>query len=225
LDVVEGPTSEDVVAAHVALPSTRPAHRAFVRLVMISSLDGGSAVGGVSGGLGNTDDHIVFQALRAHAHAVMVGLGTAVSEHYHVPEPPGLRIYVIADRPDISGDEDLFASGRATLVLPSDAPAAPARVPELRAGGEGVVDVATVASRLAGQVVVLEGGPSLAGLMVSLGLVDEFFVTLAPRVISGNSARVVHGPDAEATPWTLAHGFLDDDGFLLLRYARPHPSA
>ena len=86
-------------------------------------------------------------------------------------------------------------------------------MPELRAGADGNVDVAAIASQLAGQVVVLEGGPSLAGVMVSLGLVDEFFVTLSPRVISGTSARVVHGPDADATPWQLKHGFVDDDGF------------
>jgi riboflavin biosynthesis pyrimidine reductase len=222
LDVVEGPTPDDIVAAHVALPATRPTDRAFVRLGMISSIDGGSTVGGASGGLGNADDHMVFQALRANADAVMVGLGTAVAEHYHPPQSPDLRIYVIADRPDIGGEEALFASGGATLVLPTDAADAPASVPVMRAGSQGNVDVAAVAVALAGQTVVLEGGPSLAGLMVSLGLVDEFFVTLAPRVIAGNSARVVHGPDAGAAPWTLVHGFLDDDGFLLLRYAHRH---
>jgi riboflavin biosynthesis pyrimidine reductase len=67
---------------------------------------------------------------------------------------------------------------------------------------------------------VLEGGPSLAGVMVSQGLVDEFFVTVAPRVIAGGSARVVHGPDADPAPWRLDHGFVDDDGYLFLRYAR-----
>jgi hypothetical protein len=30
----------------------------------------------------------------------------------------------------------------------------------------------------------------------------------------------VHGPDADAAPWTLRHGFVDDEGFLFLRYVR-----
>jgi riboflavin biosynthesis pyrimidine reductase len=220
LDEVHGPTPDSVVAAHVALPATRPADRALVRLGMISSVDGGSAVAGLSGGLGNVDDHAVFQALREHADAVVVGLGTAVAEHYHPPESDDLRIYVIADAPDISGDPELFESGRATLVLPVDAPPAPPGVPELRAGSGGFVDLGVVTSMLAGQVLVLEGGPSLAGLMVSGGLVDEFFVTLSPRVIAGGSARVVHGPDAESSPWRLEHGFVDDEGYLFLRYCR-----
>ena len=105
-------------------------------------------------------------------------------------------------------------------MLPTDAPAAPEGVRELRAGTGRFVDLGVVLAGLAGRVVVLEGGPSLAGLSVSLGLVDEFFVTLSPRVIAGDSARVVHGPDADGVPWTLDHGFVDDDGYLFLRYAR-----
>ena len=73
---------------------------------------------------------------------------------------------------------------------------------------------------LAGKVIVSEGGPTLAGLLAAEGLLDEFFVTIAPRVIAGNSARVAHGPEADASLWELAHGFLDDDGFLFLRYCR-----
>ena len=64
LDEIEGPTPESVVEAHVALPDDRPQHRAFVRLGMISSADGGRAIAGVSGGLGNQYDHAVFHALR-----------------------------------------------------------------------------------------------------------------------------------------------------------------
>jgi riboflavin biosynthesis pyrimidine reductase len=80
--------------------------------------------------------------------------------------------------------------------------------------------MARVVDTLAGKVVVAEGGPTLAGVMVALGLVDEFFVTIAPRVVSGGSARVVHGPDADPEVWRLEHGFVDDEGFLFLRYAR-----
>jgi riboflavin biosynthesis pyrimidine reductase len=220
LDEVHGPTPDAVVEAHVAVPKSLPADRALVRLDMITSVDGASAVSGLSGGLGNRDDRAVFNALRAVADVVLVGLGTAIAEHYHASDRPDLQIYVIADRPAIDGNEALFASGRATLVLPVDAPSAPAGVPELRAGADGVVDLEAVVAQLAGRVAVLEGGPSLAGLMLSRGLVDEFFVTVSPRVVAGEAARIAHGPDADPSPWTLEHGFVDDDGFLFLRYGR-----
>jgi riboflavin biosynthesis pyrimidine reductase len=130
-----------------------------------------------------------------------------------------LRLYVIAARPEVDRAPELFASGLATLVVPADAGAVPTGVPELRAG-TGLVDLDAVVRALVGQVLVAEGGPTLAGLLVSLGLVDEFFVTIAPRVVAGGSARVVHGSDADPATWVLHHGFVDDEGFLFLRYTR-----
>jgi riboflavin biosynthesis pyrimidine reductase len=210
---------QQILADHVLVPTDRPTDRAFVRLNMISSADGGSAVQGVSGGLGNRDDHAVYQALRDAADGVIVGLGTVVAEHYHAPDQPGLHLYVVADKPDPTGAEGFFASPAVTMVLPEDAGPAPAGVTDLRAG-TGLVDIAAVLAQLQGQVLVLEGGPTLAGVFVSLGLVDEFFVTISPRVVAGSSGRVVHGNDADPTPWGLEHGFCDDDGFLFLRYSR-----
>jgi riboflavin biosynthesis pyrimidine reductase len=216
-----GTTPDQLIEEHVALAEPRPADRACFRLNMISSADGGSVLAGVSGGLGNRDDHAVFGALRAHADAVLVGMNTVVSEHYTVPAAPDLDILVVTGSPDVSGDPELFASGRATLVLPEDAGPAPAGVPTLRAGTGGMVDLRKIGELLAGKVVMMEGGPTLAGLMVSLGLVDELFLTVAPLVIAGNSARIAHGIDADPTPWRFEHGFLDEQGFLFLRYARP----
>jgi riboflavin biosynthesis pyrimidine reductase len=215
-----GDTPESAVDEHVALPAFRPPDRALVRLNMISSVDGGTAVEGVSGGLGNRDDHAVYAALRDVADGVLVGLGTVIAERYHVPAQPDLQLYVVSDTVDVSGADELFASGRATLVVPDSAGPVPDGIPELRAGDGPFVDLAAVAAALVGQVVVAEGGPTLAGLLVAQGLIDEFFVTIAPRVIAGSSARVAHGPDADASLWELAHGFLDDDGFLFLRYCR-----
>ena len=220
-----GPTPPGAVAEHVAMPPSRPTDRAFIRLNMISSADGGSAVASLSGGLGNRDDHAVFGALREQADVVLVGISTVVSEHYHAPTTPDLQIFVIAENPDVSGAPELFASGRATLVLAEDVGPAPAGVPSLRVGTGGLADLRKVCALLAGKVVVLEGGPTLAGSMLALGLVDEFFLTVAPRVIAGDSARIAHGPDADPTPWELLHGFVDEQGLLFLRYARPSAPA
>jgi riboflavin biosynthesis pyrimidine reductase len=211
---------EDLIERHVALPPSGPSTRALVRLNMISSADGGSTIEGVSGGLGNRNDHAVFAALRNQADAVLVGLSTVVAERYRPPEQSRLQLFVVAPEPDVSGNPELFASGRATFVLGEGAGPVPNGVPELRVGSGTRVDLAAVIERLPGQVVLLEGGPRLAGAMLALGLVDEFFLTAAPMVIAGESARVAHGPPAEPLPWKLAHGLCDDSGYLFLRYAR-----
>jgi riboflavin biosynthesis pyrimidine reductase len=93
-------------------------------------------------------------------------------------------------------------------------------VADLRFGSGGRVDLGALVSHFDGQVIVLEGGPRIAGEMLARGLVDEFFHTVAPMAISGDSARVAHGPEADARPWELHHGFCDDAGYLFLRYAR-----
>jgi 5-amino-6-(5-phosphoribosylamino)uracil reductase len=126
----------------------------------------------------------------------------------------------VSDTTDTSGAAELFASGRATLVLPTSAGPVPDGVPELRAGDGKFVDLGAVAAQFPGKVVVAEGGPTLAGLLAAAALIDEFFITIAPRVIAGDSARVAHGPEASPQLWELEHGFVDDDGFLFLRYCR-----
>ena len=210
-----------MVAEHVALPESRPTDRAFVRLNMITSVDGGTAVAGVSGGLGNRDDHAVFAALARQRRHCPRG-----PRHRRSPRATAcrtlrsLQLHVVSDTTDTSGAAKLFASGRATLVLPTSAGPVPDGVPELRAGDGKFVDLEAVAAQFPGKVVVAEGGPTLAGLLAAAGLIDEFFITIAPRVIAGDSARVAHGPEASPQLWELEHGFVDDDGFLFLRYCR-----
>ena len=160
------------------------------------------------------------RGVREQADVVLVGLGTVVSEHYHSPGSGDLQIFGHRGQARRLGCPGTLASGSATLVLPEDAGAVHEGVPTLRAGSDGRVDWPRSSRYLAGKVALLEGGPTLAGVMMSLGLVDEFFLTVAPRVVAGESTRVVHGPDADPAPWELLHGFVDEQGFLFLRYGR-----
>ena len=219
--LTEDPDPDDaLIARHIALPPTRPDGHALVRLNMISSADGGTEIAGKSGGLGNRNDHTVFAALRAQSDAVLVGMNTVVADHYGPPQRSRAA--------DLRDQRQAGCVGRREAVRVGPGHARPARGRAARAGGraraaagtEGRVDLAAVATLLAGRVVLMEGGPRLAGEMVALGLIDEFFHTVSPMVIVGESPRVMHGPPADAAPWGLMHGFCDEDGYLFLRYAR-----
>jgi riboflavin biosynthesis pyrimidine reductase len=59
-----------------------PAGRPFLRLNMISTLDGATTFVGRSGGLGGPADRLVFAVLRSLSDVVLVGAGTARAEHY-----------------------------------------------------------------------------------------------------------------------------------------------
>ena len=138
-------------------------------------------------------------AARPAPTACSSGSGTVVAEQYRVPDPPHLQLYVVADTTDVSG------ARRALRVGPGDA-RAPRRAPgpcptACPSSGRATASSSTspwCSPRWRVRSLVAEGGPTLAGLLVAQGLLDEFFVTIAPRVIAGDSARVAHGPDADA---------------------------
>ena len=73
------PDGIDLFAAD-AMPTSAPAGRPLVRVNMTSSLDGGIAIKGGSGGLGGPGDQCVFHTLRALTDVVLVGAGTMRTE-------------------------------------------------------------------------------------------------------------------------------------------------
>lgn len=215
----------DVAAAYAAVDGgrPRPAGRPWVTLLMISSVDGGTAVDGRSGALGNAGDKAVYRAVRSVADAVLVGAATARAEVYHPLAAP--RRLLVVTSSGRTGSTELEAAPTTTLVMPSSSPE-PA-VPEggasvLRAGTDRV-DLRAALAALGGvEHVVCEGGPSLNGQLLAEGLVDEVCLSLAPLFVAGDSARLAHGPSTPAGggPWRLAHVLGDDDGYLFLRYLR-----
>ena len=217
-------TAGEAYAAHRPARSSSAGRRPWVSLCMIASLDGAIVVDGRSGPLGNATDRDVLLSLRQFADVVLVGAGTARGEGYGPPGKPGLRVGVVTNsgRVDLGGR--LFTSGAGFLIAPESAAVDTTAVEVLRVGSEQV-DLAVALSRLDSVVpgvaaVQAEGGPTLnAGLLAS-DLVDEFNLTISPRLVGGDSPRVVHGaPDVDAR-FELAHLLADDEGFVFGRWLR-----
>ena len=182
---------------------------------MISSADGGTEIEGQSGGLGNRNDHTVFAALRAESDAVLVGMHTVVADHYgppSVPRPADLRDQRQA--PDVSGNEKLFASGRATLVLPETPARAGRRARAASEPGPMESTSPAVATQLAGSVVLMEGGPP-PRRRDDGPRIDRQVLPHRPRRWSSPASRhhATHGPPADPMPWGLMHGFCDENGY------------
>ena len=199
---------------------TRPA----VRLNMIASIDGATAVAGVSGGLGGPADQTVFAALRSHAEVVLVAAGTVRAEHYG---PIGLPIAVVSRSCRLDWDSPLFTAANAQpiVVTVAGAPVAErkkaADLADVIIAGERDVDLAEALDALAARGlrrVLAEGGPSLNGQLAAAGLLDELCLTLSPLLVGGDAKRILAGPGLVTGPGWRLHSLCEQDGFLFLRY-------
>jgi len=213
-------SADDVDVATLYSSAERP-RSPWVLVNMISTIDGATAIGGMSGGLGGPADKRVFTAIRSVADVILVGAGTVRAENYG-PDP---RLAIVTASLDLDPHSRVFSGdARPTVLTSSDADAArrdalsaAANIVEVNEGRH--VDLRAALAHLEG-VVVCEGGPSLNGQLVADDLVDELCLSLSPLLAAGDSPRVAHGAAADAPrPLQLAHA-LEEDGLLFLRYVR-----
>jgi riboflavin biosynthesis pyrimidine reductase len=216
--------------------------RGWVRANMVASADGAVSLDGRSGGLSGPADRTVFIVLRSLAEVVLVGAGTARTEHYRpvrasqiwpqlrpgdAPLPP---IAVVTASLDLTGCEPLLAvpeGSTPTIVIttraaPADRKAAVGSVARVVEAGADRVDIGAALGELASlgyRRVLVEGGPVLLGHLIHAGMLDELCLTLSPTLAAGSAGRIVvpAGAGPAAARLSLAHVLADDD-FLFCRY-------
>ena len=212
----------------------------FVRLNMISSLDGAISVDGRSGALGGPADRQVFATVRSHADYILVGAGTVRSEGYgkvrldddaqqvrtargQAALPP---IAVVSGSLQLDWASPFFTGpGPRPLVLTSGAAAvrAPESVSELAdvvAAGEDRVELRQVIGLLeqrGARSVLVEGGPGMNGDLARAGLIDELCLTVSPRIVGGEGPRIMAGPPLSRPYEPVVRHLLEHEGFLFLR--------
>jgi riboflavin biosynthesis pyrimidine reductase len=97
------------------------------------------------------------------------------------------------------------------------------RLVVVESGPEGRVDLTALLGSLREEGVralLCEGGPTLHGALQAAGLVDELFLTIAPKLSGGGAPpRILEGELDEVVPLELAW-LLEQDGELFARYSR-----
>ena len=200
--------------------------RPYVLINMISSLDGKVAVSGKAGSLGSFVDRTVMRNLRACADAVMIGAGTLRAEkltlaipedHARARESRGLRPQPLAVVATVSGDvplqENLLGSPPDNLLVFASPETSEEHLVTL--SSHASVEIVTEESAKPGRrldleealkilktrygvnVLLVEGGSALNHALVSSGLADELFLTLAPKVVGGEgpgTLTILEGP-------------------------------
>ena len=197
-----------------------PPDRPYVLVNMVSSADGKVVIEGTEQGLGSKVDQQLMRELRVHADVVMNGAGTLRAsgtssrvgntelEERRVRE--GKSRHPVAAVLSESGDlplDRLFFTARdfdavvfITEATPKDRRAA------IEATGRRVVvlpDTDTAEAMLSwmrreldANVLLVEGGPTLNGVLFARGLVDEYFTTIGPVVVGGNGRLTAVRGDA-----------------------------
>jgi 2,5-diamino-6-(ribosylamino)-4(3H)-pyrimidinone 5'-phosphate reductase len=210
--------------------------RPYVFINMVSSLDGNTSVEGKASGLGTAVDRRVMRTLRSKAHAVMIGAGTLRAEKLSLgldaeDEGPNPLAVILSSTGDIPLERNLVRYGdQKVLVLLADnaGEAADARlgrhaeVIRVRTAASGGVDLASaleVLKRECGvERLLVEGGPTLNHALISAGLADELFITLAPTLLgNADASPILGGPLKESQNLQLRSTYLAHDE-LFLRY-------
>ena len=214
------PVDPTAVYADLPVADGRPG----VRLNMIASLDGATAVDGVAGGLANKADQDLFHLMRSLADVVLVAAGTVRAEGYG---PSKVPIAVVTRSCNLDWGSRFFTAQDARPVVvtvataPAEARARAAEVADVVVAGERDVDLAMAVDALGERgwrAVLCEGGPTLNGQLAAAGLLDELCLTLSPRLVGGTAKRLLAGPLLPGPPTLTLASACEQDGFLFLRY-------
>lgn len=189
----------------------------WVRMKIAASLDGKTALNNgtsqwITSDAARTDGH----AWRARASAVLTGIGTVLADNprldvrlVNTPRQP--HLVVIDSRLETPLDAQLFMAGRSLYIyaaVPNDArkAALEARgatvvyLPGHLPGTESKVDLAAMLLDLGRREINelhVEAGQKLNGSLIREGLVDEFLVYLAPKLIGQGCDMASFGPLTE----------------------------
>jgi riboflavin biosynthesis pyrimidine reductase len=202
-------------------------------------------------------DRFVMGLLRAFADAVFVGAGTMRAEgkgalwtpDYIYPAAAGAfadlrRRLGLSPRPQLAiltASGDIFVAERAleagALVLTTESAASglKARLPSAsrvvvveRRRGFSVADAVQALRAEGFERLLSEGGPTVAGELLSAGLLDELFLTVSP-VLAGRAdgtlrRGLLHGRDfpAKELRWADLVSVRRGDSHLFLRYRLNH---
>lgn len=92
----------------------------------------------------------------------------------------------------------------------------------IESGSAGWIDLEERLHALRGEgvrAVLCEGGPRLHGSLQAAGLVDELFLTIAPKLSGGEAPRILEGELPAVASLELVW-LLEEDGELFARYRR-----
>jgi riboflavin-specific deaminase-like protein len=232
-----GPTTIVDQIRELDLISDPPADRPYVVTNFALTVDGKATLHGRSGPIGSETDTELLVCLRTRVDAVMIGAGTMRAERYGRPvADPGKRgrrerrglsqdplLVIVSGRLDIPWDAPVFGDrGARVLIFTSSDASPPDTEAEVRVvRHDGDVDLPEALAYLRQErgvrALLCEGGPRIHAQLIYGGLVDELFITRAPKIAGGDGPGLMVGLAEHERRLELAW-LLEEDGELFARY-------
>lgn len=220
-------------------PPTGDRGRPYLGLNMVATVDGRAAVDGTALGIGSPSDQRLLRRLRAEADAVMHGAGT-VRPHRFTPrvpddlvaervvrcQPPQPAGVLVSGSGDVAADHPYLRSATPNwprIIYTTSAAARALERPgvDVRVLPGPVMDPWAIVADLAARGmrrIVCEGGPTLNGPFLTSGIVDELFVTVAPRLDGGREPLTLVVGDRLPPVRLTLRSLYERDGELFIRY-------
>jgi riboflavin-specific deaminase-like protein len=212
-------------------------HRPYVITNFVVTLDGRATLRGHSGPIGSDTDTAMLVGLRTRVDALMIGAGTMRAERYGriIPDqhkrarreriglPHDPLAVIVSGRLDLPWDAGLFTVGQGRVLIftasEAEVPETATRVRVVR--HEGKVDLAEAMRYLRQErgirALLCEGGPHLHGELLGAALIDELFVTHAPKISGGEGPTMAMGLREAERPVEMV-SLLEEEGELFGRY-------
>lgn len=177
--------------------SDAPDERPYVFLNMVATIDGKTISGERSEpvmDLGSKADHQALRDLESHADGVMVGAQTLRATP-RIWFDNRLWKVVVTKSANLPWESRFFTDdpARSVVLFSGEMPSCPhesTRLWKLEVLGDAL---RRLKSELGIRVLALEGGSELNSTMLSAGLVDEVFLTLAPKMKLGRDTPTIAG--------------------------------
>ena len=220
--------------------------RPYVIVNMVATVDGKVSLGGVARGIGSRTDRRMMRLLRSNMDALLVGAETLRAEPVDPRLDPDLAqerveredsahpLAVTLSRSlDINPEHRFFVHGAARSVIFTTQSAAASgadrllEVATVIPMGDEDVDLAAALRELRKhwgvRRLLCEGGPSLNQQLLSLGLLDEVFLTIAPKLAGGSGPGPFSSESASELRANLnLVSLFEADGELFVRYRVRH---
>lgn len=185
----------------------------WVRMKIAASLDGKTALNnGASQWITSPEARADGHAWRARSCAVLTGIGTVLADNprldvrlVNTPRQP--TVALVDSRLELPLDANLFVAGRPLYIWATGQNDHKVQALEARgarvlqqADGPGKVDLAAMLldmARLEINELHVEAGHRLNGALIEAGLVDEFLIYLAPKLLGQGRDMASFGPLTE----------------------------